>query len=198
VAKRRAHYVVRIANAICEKIALGNTLKQALYEVGPLAPTMPMFWRWINEYPEFKDNYERARQMQGDIHADQMLELAQDALRTPSKATAIRVATDILKWQAEIRDPKRYGPKLQHEVKEAPLSADKLKDEIRKLEADLGVKAVPGMNTSPNFVRRDDRVDPASPGEPAPPPNCTPATPPPPSESHGTAHLLLDAPEALQ
>lgn len=156
MSKRRAHYTVRIANMICEKIALGNSLKSALEEVGPLAPAMPTFWRWLDEYPEFLVRYQRARKMQGDIHADVMLDLAADAINNPSKAAAIKVAADILKWQAEIRDPKSYSRGSIPEDKPKPMSPAQLRAEIKLLEADLGVKVVPGMNTAPNFVRKED------------------------------------------
>lgn len=156
MSKRRAHYTVRIANMICEKIALGNSLKSALEEVGPLAPGMPTFWRWLDEYPEFRTRYDRARQMQGDIHADVMLDLAAEAINTPSKAAAIKVAADILKWQAEIRDPRRYSRGAIPDEPKKPMSADQLRKEIKVLELELGVKAVPGMNTAPNFKRKSE------------------------------------------
>lgn len=156
MSKRRAHYTVRIANMICEKIALGNSLKSALEEVGPLAPAMPTFWRWLDEYPEFLTRYKRARQMQGDIHADVMLDLAAEAINNPSKAAAIKVAADILKWQAEIRDPKSYSRSAIPDEPKKALSPAQLRAEIKALEMDLGVKVVPGMNTAPNFVRKED------------------------------------------
>lgn len=156
MSKRRAHYTVRIANMICEKIALGNSLKSALEEVGPLAPAMPTFWRWLDEYPEFLVRYQRARKMQGDIHADVMLDLAAEAINNPSKASAIKVAADILKWQAEIRDPKSYSRGSIPEDKPKPMSPTQLRAEIKALELDLGVKATPGMNTAPNFKRKTE------------------------------------------
>lgn len=185
MSKKRAHYTFYVANQICEKIALGMSLKKTLEEI-PLAPLMPLFWRWLDEYPEFRERYERARQMAADIHADTMLDMAHDAVANPSKASAIRVATDILKWQAEIRDPKKYGPKAQVKEKDKAMSPDELRKEIAKLEHELGVKAVPGMNTAPNFVRKDQPS-----AEPAPAPN-------PPSDSHSAAHCDFEAPERLQ
>lgn len=152
MSKRRAHYCVRIANEICTNIALGKTLTWALKKVGPLGPTMPTFWRWLDEYPEFRDKYERAREMQADIHADRMLEMSEDVIKNPSLAAAYRVSADILKWQSEIRNPKIYGTKIQHVAKEQPLHVDKMKEEIKRLEENLGVKAAPGMNTAKRYL----------------------------------------------
>lgn len=191
MSKRRAHYTDYVAKQICEKIALGNSLKATLAEIGPMAPSMPTFWRWLDEYPEFKAKYDRARQMQADIHADTMLDMARDAFDNPSKAAAIRVATDILKWQAEIRDPKKYGPKAVQKETQGKLSPDDLRKEIAKLEQELGVKAVPGMNTAPNFTRKPESEQSSS--EQSDSPAADPR-----SESHSEAHLTFVAPERLQ
>jgi hypothetical protein len=138
--KRKAHYTVRIANRICEYIALGDTIKAALAKE-PLGPSLTLFWRWLDEYPEFREKYERARQMQADVHADRILEMAAEVVANPRIAPAYRVASDILKWQAEIRDPKKYGQKVQHELKAPPLKPEDLKAEIKRLEDELGVTA---------------------------------------------------------
>lgn len=138
--RRPAHYTVRIANRLCEHIALGCTIKAALAKE-PLGPNLTLFWRWLDEYPEFRVKYERARQMQADVHADRILEISQEVVESPSKAAAFKVAADILRWQAEIRDPKKYGQKVQHELKAPPLKPDDLRAEIARLEKDLGVPA---------------------------------------------------------
>ncbi len=129
-----------MADKICEFIALGQTIKQALINAGPLAPTLNLFWKWLEEHGEFRERYDRARLMQADIHADTMLEMASDAITEPNKASAYKVASDILKWQAAMRNPKLYGDKVQHEMKSAPMDANKLKSEIANLEKELGVE----------------------------------------------------------
>lgn len=167
MSKRRAHYCVRIANAICEKIALGHSLKGALDEVGPLAPTMPVLWRWLDEYPEFRVKYERSRQMQGDVLADEILDMAKMVIQKPSLAAAIRVAADILQWQAGIRD-RKYNAKAPPEEQRKLLSPDQVQKEILRLEEDLGVKAHPGMDTAKRYKMEDDgAIKPT----PAPAPN---------------------------
>lgn len=140
--KRRAHYTVRIADRLCEHIALGATIKEALTKE-PLGPDLKMLWRWIAEYPEFREKFERAFQMQANAHADRILEMSAEVLAHPSKAAAYRVASDILWRLAEIRDPKKYGQKVQHELKAPPLKPDDLRSEIKRLEEELGVTAQP-------------------------------------------------------
>lgn len=137
--KRPAHYTVRLANDLCEQIAQGKTLEQALKFVGFLAPSIPTVYKWLDIYPDFREKYERARQLQADVHADKMLEMSQLVIEKPTAAAAYRVATDILKWQAEVRNRGKYGSKSDDAGKNKPLDPAKLRAEIKRLEQELGV-----------------------------------------------------------
>lgn len=137
--QRRAHYTTLGAKELCEQIAMGLTLKQSIEKVPPIRrPTMKQVWRWLDELPEFAEMYDRARRLQADCHADRMLEMASEVIAKPTAAAAYRVAGDMLKWQAEMRNPGKYGQKVTHEIKAPPMDPKKLKDEIARLEADLG------------------------------------------------------------
>jgi hypothetical protein len=144
--KRAAHYNPRIAREICEAIAEGDTLEEALEKIGFLAPTLTTVYRWFELYPEFKEKYETARTLQADVHADRMLMMSREVLSKPTAATAYRVAVDILKWQAEVRNSGRYGKRIDESGKKKPMDPAKLRAEIKRLEAELGVaekKVVP-------------------------------------------------------
>lgn len=136
---RRAHYTQRVARDICEQIAMGKTLDEALKIVGYLAPKMNALWKWLDEYPEFREMYERARALQADIHADRMLEISREVIDKPSAAAAYRVATDILKWQAEVRNKTKYGKAIDESGKGKVMDPTKLRAEIKRLEIELGV-----------------------------------------------------------
>lgn len=137
--KRAAHYTVRVADQICEQIVLGHGLEKALKKVGFLAPAYNTVLKWLEIYPDFNEKYERARRLQADILADRMLQLGEDVLNSPSTAAAHRVAVDILKWQAEVRNRSRYGAKSDDAGKGKALDPAKLRSEIKRLEAELGV-----------------------------------------------------------
>lgn len=142
---KRAHYVKRTGDLICEQIALGKTLQQALDIVGYLAPTVPTFWRWLDEYPEFREKYERARQMSADMDADQMKELGEKVLQNPKAAAAYQVAIRMLQWQAEVRNAAKFGKNKEAKASK-PMDPAKLRSEIKRLEKELGVaesKVVP-------------------------------------------------------
>jgi hypothetical protein len=68
---------------------------------------------------ELAQGIARAREESGHRIGDRMLGLADVALNEPAMANAVRVAANILKWQAQVRNPGSYG-------------------ERRKIEADLG------------------------------------------------------------
>lgn len=136
---RRAHYVPRIGKQICERIALGDTMAEALDHVGYLAPSISKVWDWIDAHPEFRESYDRALRFQAASHADKLLTLSRDVLTHPKASNAYRVAADILKWQAAVRDPTRFGKMLEEPGKNKPLDPAKLRAEIKRLEQELGV-----------------------------------------------------------
>jgi terminase small subunit-like protein len=138
-ARKAGHYVVRTANLICEQIALGKTLQQALDEVGYVAPSLPTIWRWLDEHEDFRNRYERARRLQADTHADTMLEMSKEVISRPAAAAAYRVAIEVLKWQAEIRNRAKYSTKAEDPKDKTPMDANKLRAEIKRLESELGV-----------------------------------------------------------
>lgn len=137
--KRKAHYTVRIADQICEQIALGKTLRHALKVVGYLAPTEITIWRWLDAHPDFREKYDRARKYQADSHADTMLEMAEQVIKDPKLASAYKVSSDILKWQAEVRNRGKYGRKAE-EKSTKTMNPEKLRQEIKRLENELGVQ----------------------------------------------------------
>lgn len=137
--KRAAHYNIRVAKDICRHIAMGETLVMALEKIGYLAPTMPTVWRWLDEHQDFREMYERARQLQADTLADQMLEMSREVIKAPGAATAYRVASDIVKWQAETRNRAKYGSKSDESGKNKALNPVELRKEIKRLEGELGV-----------------------------------------------------------
>lgn len=134
------HYVKRTGDLICERIAVGDTLQEALDHVGYLAPTPKRFWEWLEAHPDFREQYERARALQADMHADEMVSYAKKAIANPKAAGAYKVAADIMKWSAEVRNPGRYGKKVEPKKKEH-MSPEKIRQEIARLEKELGLAA---------------------------------------------------------
>jgi hypothetical protein len=148
--RRSGHYVKRTGDMICEEIALGSTLEEALKKVGFLAPSERQFWKWIDQFEQFRQQYERARQMQADKFADEHLTLSRTVLLMDGKqAPKFKVAADILKWQAEVRNRGKYGVKSEVLTKR-DLKPEEIKAEISRLEKELGLKqSQPPINPAP-------------------------------------------------
>lgn len=121
-------------------IALGKTLEEALKTIGYLAPTVTQVWKWLDVHENFREKYDRARQLQADMLADRTLKFVDDVLEDPKSAAAYKVATDILRWHAAVRNRKVYHPMDNDNAKQAPLDAKKIKEEIKRLEKELGVQ----------------------------------------------------------
>lgn len=135
---KRSHYTVRTGKMICEQIAMGKTLQQALDHVGYLAPSIPKFWQWLEEHPDFREQYDRARQMSADMDADRIKELGERVLSSPKAAAAYQVAIRTLQWSAEVRNTGKYGKNKESKTR-LPMNPEKLRQEIKRLEKELGV-----------------------------------------------------------
>ena len=77
-------------------------------------PSMASIFLWLGKYPEFSEQYARAREAQAESHADQIVEIADDDKIDPNHK---RIMVDARKWVASKLKPKRYGDKLDLEHK---------------------------------------------------------------------------------
>lgn len=166
--KRKSHYCKRIADKICEEVALGLPLTLALKKAGPLAPAVATFWHWLKERPELKADYQEALQFQANMHADKMLELAIGVEAGKMPPANARFAAEVYKWHAEMRDPAQYSPKGAQAIPPTAKSTKEMKVEVERLQAELGIDAQPGMVTAPRVLRQKQE---AGRENPAPTPN---------------------------
>ncbi len=133
-----AHYDPLLAETVCQLIAEGKGLPEICEMPG--MPSHRYIVAWTREVPECKARYEEARGLQGDFVADQHLRLARRVLAAdPREAQAIRIAADILAKQAEWRAPRKFGPRMDLTVSEAPKSAEQIREEVIRLQEELGV-----------------------------------------------------------
>jgi len=67
--------------------------------------------RWMMENRDFAESIRVAREMKAELHADRMIELAEDTDEDNSKSQKVKIDTH--KWAAEKANPNRYGQKVQ-------------------------------------------------------------------------------------
>lgn len=108
---RPSDFTPELANAICERIALGESLRSICND--DKIPEERTIHRWLNrsepEFVAFRQQYAHAREVQADTYADKIVDEAFSA----TDAAIGRLRMDALKWKASKLAPKKYGDKLQ-------------------------------------------------------------------------------------
>ena len=116
-------YSQAVATAICEQLADGKGLRTICQQDG--MPDKSTVLRWLENQPEFRDQYARAREIQADTLFDEILEIADDARNDAMKGRngedgvnnehiqRSRLRVDARKWMAGKLRPKVYGEKLE-------------------------------------------------------------------------------------
>lgn len=106
---RPSTFSQQIADLICERISLGETLRSICSD--PALPDRVTIYRWFDKYPEFCNQYAKARLLQADTYFDQIVEEAFSS----HDAGIGRLRVDALKWTASKLAPKKYGDRIEHE-----------------------------------------------------------------------------------
>lgn len=119
---RSTTFTQEVADAICERIAQGQSLRAILLD--DAMPASSTVFKWLNDIPAFAEQYARAREAQADVLFDEILTIADDGrndsytddegnVRTDHDVIArSRLRVDARKWMAGKLRPKKYGDKL--------------------------------------------------------------------------------------
>lgn len=119
---RSTTFTQEVADAICERIAQGESLRSILLDES--LPASSTVFKWLNDIPAFSEQYARAREAQADVLFDEILTIADDGrndsytddegnVRTDHDVIArSRLRVDARKWMAGKLRPKKYGDKL--------------------------------------------------------------------------------------
>lgn len=105
---RPSDFTPEIANAICEALIEGKSLRAICKTDG--MPSASTVCRWLGQNEAFREQYAHARDAQADTLADETLSIADDAGLDPQDK---RVRIDTRKWLAGKLKPKRYGDAVQ-------------------------------------------------------------------------------------
>ena len=97
------------ADAICDRIAAGESLRFLCHGEGMPNKATVMRWLQSDEHLEFRDQYARAREAQADHYFDAIIEIADDETLDVNRS---RLMVDARKWAAGKLRPKVYGDKI--------------------------------------------------------------------------------------
>lgn len=127
---RPSEFSAEVADVICARLVDGESLR-AICEDDAM-PGRSSVFRWLADRKEFRDQYARAREMQAEAMADEILEIADDGrndwmLRNAGDDAGFvangealarsRLRVDTRKWIASKLLPKKYGDKIDVEHK---------------------------------------------------------------------------------
>jgi hypothetical protein len=94
---------------VFRQLAEGKTLIEICAEKG--MPSKATIYRMVEESPQLRDDYARARSKQADTFAEMIVAES----RTSTDAQLGRLRMDALKWAASKIAPKKYGDKVEVE-----------------------------------------------------------------------------------
>jgi hypothetical protein len=103
--KRRRRYTPELGAELCERLCEAQGL-----EVVCAAPDMPSqaaVYQWLRRYPDFAEQFGRARQIQADRLFDQVWTIARHAHEGNWRSAKLK--TDTLRWLVGKLAPDRYG-----------------------------------------------------------------------------------------
>lgn len=122
---RPSDYTEEMGDQICAKLAEGKSLASICRDE-PFPSTVTVY-AWMRKYPEFLNNYVRAREDQADTLADEILAISDDstndtivdpdtgALKANTEwINRSRLRVDARKWIASKLKPKKYGDSMTH------------------------------------------------------------------------------------
>ena len=104
---RPSIYTDELAAEICKRIAEGQSLRAI--EAADDMPSMVTIMSWVNDKPDFFKQYTQAKQIQAELLADEMINIADEESKLDVQRAKLMV--DTRKWAASKLLPKRYGDK---------------------------------------------------------------------------------------
>lgn len=106
---RPSIYTPELAGQVCNVIATTPCSLRKMREMHSFFPDPSTIHQWRKDYSEFSDNYRRAKLIQADILAEEILDIADDCTAENHPQAKLRIETR--KWIASKLLPKKYGDK---------------------------------------------------------------------------------------
>jgi hypothetical protein len=104
---RPSIYTQNLADNICNRLALGDSLRKICAD--DEMPDLTTIMEWIRNKPDFSKQYAQAREEQAETYADQLIHIADEESDDVNRA---RLRIDTRKWVAMKLKPKKYGDKI--------------------------------------------------------------------------------------
>lgn len=106
---RQTLYTPELADAICERLIEGDSLRSICLDES--MPNRSTVLRWLDADEAFATKYAHARDLQGDLMDDYVLDTAQACTNETALADRVKIAA--FQWRASKLKPKKYGDKVE-------------------------------------------------------------------------------------
>ena len=124
---RPTKYTQPLAKEICDMISASGKGTKRLCLENPHWPCQDTLFAWLKAYPEFSEQYARAKKCQIEFLVDEILEISDDASQdqlidpqgkivfNSQAVNRARLKIDTRKWLASKLLPRVYGSKIDDE-----------------------------------------------------------------------------------
>lgn len=117
---RPSKYTQNLADSICQELAMGKSLRTVCK--GSDMPEVKTIFNWFRAYPEFLQQYTRAKEESADAFVEEMQDLADEVQLDKDAINKARLQIDTRKWVSSKLKPKKYGEKLDVTTDGKPLN----------------------------------------------------------------------------
>jgi len=148
-AGRPTDYTLELTDDICARLSSGESMRSVCRDDD--MPVLTTIFRWLRERPEFKQQYDIAKEESAESHADEMLFIADHEAGQPlmvdgepvmvdgkpvmvvdSPAVAhAKLRIDTRKWAASKLKPRKYGDKVINENVNVEMSHEEWLDSLK-------------------------------------------------------------------
>lgn len=153
---RPTDYSEEIALSICERMVNGESLRSICRDSD--MPDLSTVFRWKDKHPEFREQYAHAREMQAEVLAEEIVEIADTPMIGVRKKITPRgpelvegdmverakLRIDARKWAASKILPKRYGDRPQDDS-----GKNKVNEQLEALAAAINAGPVAPGEVNP-------------------------------------------------
>lgn len=122
---RPSEFTQEVADIVCERIASGESVRSITKD--ELLPASTTIYRWLQANEVFREQYARAKEIQAEAMADELLEITDDGtndwmtkrfgetevkMPNPEVLQRSKLRVDTRKWIMSKLLAKKYGDKL--------------------------------------------------------------------------------------
>ena len=128
-------YTDELATEICERVALGRSIRSVCLDKD--MPSMSTVMMWLDKNSDFSEQYRRACEERETTHFEEMLTIADEVLPETAEVARAKLRIDTRKWVLARMNPKKYSDKGQDESandKAVDLMSDLIKELSNKGE----------------------------------------------------------------